>query len=197
MAQELPEPSLPPPLRGKFAVHSHGCRLPRLFHQGYSQKTRQHTWLSLLVVVVVVVCGVVVCGVCGVVWWWCGPDVMTMSLSIPPHERAPNWGGRTPGSQTPGVPATLGLNVQMDGGRKMLQNCSKLPLIEATMATPLLRTKMSTSSGDELNLGHFHCGNLVCMTTRTYITVDELRHEGNCCCTQRACNNLHSKRRPP
>ena len=38
---------------------------------------------------------------------------------------APNWGGRTPGSQTPGVPATLGLNVQMDGGRKMLQNCSK------------------------------------------------------------------------
>ena len=29
---------------------------------------------------------------------------------------APDWGGRTPGSQTPGVPATLGLNVQMDGG---------------------------------------------------------------------------------
>ena len=54
---------------------------------------------------------------------------MTMSLSIPPHERAPNSGDRTPGSQTPGVPATLGLNAQMDGGRKMLQNCSKLPLI--------------------------------------------------------------------
>ena len=34
----------------------------------------------------------------------------------------PSPGGRTPGSQTPGVPATLGLNVQMDGGRKMLQN---------------------------------------------------------------------------
>ena len=33
---------------------------------------------------------------------------------------APNWSGRTLGSQTPGVPATLGLNVQMDGGRKML-----------------------------------------------------------------------------
>ena len=67
---------------------------------------------------------------------------------------APNWGGRTPGSQTPDVPATLGLNVQMVGGRKMLQNCSKLPLIAATMPTLLLRTKMSTSSGDELNLGH-------------------------------------------
>ena len=40
---------------------------------------------------------------------------------------APNWGGRTPGSQTPGVPAALRLNVQMDGGRKRLQNCSKLP----------------------------------------------------------------------
>ena len=39
---------------------------------------------------------------------------------------APNWCGRTPRSQTPGVPATLDLNVQMDGGRKMLQNCSKI-----------------------------------------------------------------------
>ena len=45
---------------------------------------------------------------------------------------APNWGGRTPGSQTPGVNDTLGLNVQKDGGRKMLQTCSKLPLIAAT-----------------------------------------------------------------
>ena len=82
----------------------------------------------------------------------------------------------------------------------MLQHCSKLPLIAATMPTPLLRTKMSTSSGDELNMGHFHCRNRLCMTTGTYITVDELRHvidQGNCCCTQRACNNLHSKRRPP
>ena len=39
-------------------------------------------------------------------WWWCGQDVMTMSLSIPPHEHAPNWCGNTPGSLTPGVPAT-------------------------------------------------------------------------------------------
>ena len=40
-------------------------------------------------------------------------------------------GGRSPGSQTPGDTATLGLNVQMDGGRKMLQNCSELPFIAA------------------------------------------------------------------
>ena len=51
-------------------------------------------------------------------WWWCGQDVMTMSLSIPSHERAPNWGHRTPGTQTPGVPATLCFNVPKDGGRK-------------------------------------------------------------------------------
>ena len=48
----------------------------------------------------------------------------------------------------------------------MLQNCSKLPLIAATMPTmhsrncaylSLLRTKMSTSSGDGLNLWHLQC----------------------------------------
>ena len=43
------------------------------------------------------------------------------SLSM--SQDAPNSGGRTPRSQTPGVPATLALNVQMDGGRKMQQNC--------------------------------------------------------------------------
>ena len=58
----------------------------------------------------------------------------------------------------------------------MLQNCSKQLLIAATMPTPLLRTKMSTSSGDELNLGHFPCRNRLCMITGTSITVDELRH---------------------
>ena len=31
---------------------------------------------------------------------------MTMSLAIPSHKHAPNWGDRTPGSPTPGVPAT-------------------------------------------------------------------------------------------
>ena len=40
-------------------------------------------------------------GVCGG-----GHGVMTMSLAIPSHGHAANKGGRTPGSQTPGVPAT-------------------------------------------------------------------------------------------
>ena len=35
---------------------------------------------------------------------------------------------------------------------------------------------MSTDSGDELNLWHFHCRNRLCMTTGTSITVDDLRH---------------------
>ena len=93
-------------------------------------------------------------------WWWlCSDGVLMRCVCRYPITVAPNWGGRTPGSQTPGVTATLGLNVQMDGGRKMPQNCSKLPLNAATMTIPLLRTKMSTSSGDELNMGHFHCRN--------------------------------------
>ena len=107
----------------------------------------------------------------------CGADEMLQWCVSPYHcTVAPNCGGRTPGRQTPGVPATLGLNVQMDGGRKMLQNCSKLPLNAATMPTPLLRTKMPTSSGDELNMGHFHCRNRLCMITGTTKAVDELRH---------------------
>ena len=40
----------------------------------------------------------------------------------------------------------------------------------------LLRTGMSTSSGDELKLGHFHCHNRLCMITGKSITVDELHH---------------------
>ena len=63
-----------------------------------------------------------------------------------------------------------------DGRRpKMLQNCSKLPE-RRHHADHLLRTKMSTSSGDELNMGHFHCRNRLCMITWTSIAVDELRH---------------------
>ena len=59
-------------------------------------------------------------------WWlWCRHDVMTMSLAIPSHRHATNQGGRTPGSQIPDVPATLGLNVQLDGVRKMLHFCSR------------------------------------------------------------------------
>ena len=82
----------------------------------------------------------------------------------------------------------------------MLQNCSKIPLIAATVPTSLLRTKMSTSSGDELNMGHFHCRNRLGMITGTSKTIDELRNvidQGIRCCTQPACNNLHSKHRSP
>ena len=42
---------------------------------------------------------------------------------VSPYEsvEAAQKGGRTPGSQTPGVPATLALNVLVDGVRKMPQ----------------------------------------------------------------------------
>ena len=135
-----------------------------------------------------------------------GADEMLQWCVSPYHcTDAPSWGGRTPGSQTPGVPATLGLNVQMDGGRKMLQNCGKLPLIAATMPTLLLPTKMSTSSGDELKMGHFHCRNHHCMITGTSITVDELRQVidqatvGSRLSPTTAHNllDLQNKRRPP
>ena len=45
-----------------------------------------------------------------------------MVVCVSPYEsvEAAQKGGRTPGSQTPGVLATLGLRVQMDGSRKML-----------------------------------------------------------------------------
>ena len=76
-------------------------------------------------------------------WWWCGVVCCGGGSNVELNAHlcrytsvgAPNQGGRTPGSQTPGVPATLGLNVQMDGGRKMLQNCSKLPITAAKTAT--------------------------------------------------------------
>ena len=45
---------------------------------------------------------------------------------------ATNWGGRTPGSQDSRRPRHPGHQRPDDGGRKMLQNCSKLPLIAAT-----------------------------------------------------------------
>ena len=47
-----------------------------------------------------------VCGCVGMGGWWCGRDVTAMTRSILLHGHAPNKGGRTPGSQTPGVPAT-------------------------------------------------------------------------------------------
>ena len=60
------------------------------------------------------------------------PVLMTCVYPYDIAAHAPDWGGKTPGSQTPGVPATLGLNVQKDGGRRMLQTCSNLLLIAAT-----------------------------------------------------------------
>ena len=48
---------------------------------------------------------------------------------------APNWGGRTPKSQTPGVPATMGLDVQKDGIRKMPVNGRKKTLLRNTPRT--------------------------------------------------------------
>ena len=50
------------------------------------------------------------------------------------QQYASNWGGRTPGSQTPGVPSTLGLDVQLDGVRKMPQNTAKSTIIGRTQA---------------------------------------------------------------
>ena len=111
-----------------------------------------------------------------------GADVMhdtCLYRYAPAH--ATNWSDRTPGSQTPGVPATLGLNVHADGERKMPQNCSKLPLIAATTHScscayqPLLRRGMSTNTGDELNLRHLHCRETTCrcMITLTSITKKE------------------------
>ena len=90
-----------------------------------------------------------------------------------------NWHatrGRTPGSQDSRRPhpepsmtknsssskAHLALNVWMDGARKMRKmrqkSPSPTPYPTLQKAYPsLLRTKMSTNSGDELNLRHFHC----------------------------------------
>ena len=67
----------------------------------------------------------------------------------------------------------------------MLQNCSKLPLIAATMPTMhscncaylSVATEMSTDSGDELNLWHLHCHETTCRSknTATSTTGKELR----------------------
>ena len=75
----------------------------------------------------VVWCGVVWCGVSGrrgeegVVWCgvvWCGggggEEEGGWRVYLRHASGAAQRGGRTPGSQNPGVPATLGLNVQGD-----------------------------------------------------------------------------------
>ena len=100
-----PEPSLPPSSGSRGAVDTTKTK---------GTPCGQTAW------VVVVCCGCGGCGRggcgggCGVVvggcgvrgWSWCGRDVNDMSLSIC-HTRMHRIGGdRTPGSQTPGVPAT-------------------------------------------------------------------------------------------
>ena len=110
---------------------------------------------------------------------------------------APGWGGRTPGSQTPGVPATLGLNVQKDGGRKMLQTCSKLPSspppcrpnkahhAQLQLCVPVsVATEMSTDFGDELNLRHLHC-------RKTTSLHDHRDNRRNCTCG--TSEHLHNR----
>ena len=116
------------------------------------------------------------CGCCGwlLLWWlwwlWCGRDVMTMSLSVPPHERAPNWGDRTPGSQTPSVPATLGLTPRWTEAEKYCKTAAnhtsspppcrpnKARHAQLHCAYPsLLRNGSVLTRRDELNLRHFHC----------------------------------------
>ena len=69
-----------------------------------------------------------------------------MSLAIPSHKHAPNQGGRTPGSQTPGVPATpepsmtknsssssahLVLNPGTTGGARKCGKTAEKPVIAA------------------------------------------------------------------
>ena len=98
--------------------------LSKVFSQKCSLKS-----VVVVVAVVAVVAGVAVVVVVVVVQ----QCVHGKSLSIN-HDIATNSGGRTPGSQTPGVPATpepsmtknssssrahLALNVRMDGARKM------------------------------------------------------------------------------
>ena len=66
--------------------------------------------------------------------WWKGRDgvvvvvVRTDDLTpcVSPYESR-HKGGRTPGSQTPDVPATLALNVQVDGVRKCCISAARKP----------------------------------------------------------------------
>ena len=68
-------------------------------------------------------------------------------------------------------PRHLGLNVQMDGGRKMpAKNAANYPsppprsrpCTAATVLTVSVATEMSTDSSDELNQWHFHCRETTC-----------------------------------
>ena len=89
-----------------------------------------------------------------------------------PARDAPNWGARSPERKLSATPP------------------------------PLPRPHGGGQPGPVLCTGpyiHRHNSRL-CKITGTSNTVDELRNvidQGICCCTQRTCNNLHSKRRPP
>ena len=64
-------------------------------------------------------------------------------------------------------------------GRKTPSPPPRPPLLKAEYLS-LLRAGMSTDSGDELSLGHFHCRKQRrCMVTETSKTVDELRQQGH------------------
>ena len=97
--------------------------------------------------------------------------VMVMVMVLTRHSRrcvfpyrrrhAPNWSGRTPGSQTPGVPATpslrqrrtlrhrglkIGTHVRTDGVPKNAAKCSKSPLdSEDLVDEPQLQTGTAES----------------------------------------------------
>ena len=86
------------------------------------------------------------------------------------------------------------------GARKMRKNREKNLHRHHTLKRAHLccERKCPPTSGDEQNLWHFHCRNSTSLHDhRESTTVDGLRHvidHGICRCTQRACNNLHSKR---
>ena len=108
---------------------------------------------------VVVCCGVVAC--CGLLWlvvvgcvwsWWlCVVVVVVVRMiketRVSVHARTYR-GGRSPGSQTPATRHPGALNVQMDGGRKMLQNCSELPFIAARSRPCTAATVLTCLCGD-------------------------------------------------
>ena len=75
------------------------------------------------------------------VWLWllwlrCGRWFTTIVFIHETPMHAPNWCGRTFGSQTPGVPATPSPHVHADGVRKMPQNAAKPRLRPSSASSP-------------------------------------------------------------
>ena len=99
-------------------------------------------------------------------WWlWCGPDVAKMSLSIPLHAYAPHSGGRTPGSLTPGVPATPSPRQRRTLHHRGLPNCDWR---STPPGQPGGARKMRKMRKKVVQLRH-------CKITRTSNLVDELQ----------------------